>query len=156
MEIVFSRSPHKLKRVLISAYTVEGSVGSVDYLNNVNRSHAEIGFLSVSEKFQGLGIARSLIGEMANDLGSGRIVRAVIIHDPTFEYLEGLNPRLTAAVNLSYTFSKREQIGDIPIVRIFESGGIHVLRVRVNYNSQDRRIRTRSAVNGATLVGQVL
>ena len=155
MEIIFNRSPYKKKRVLVSAYTIGGVAGQVDYLNNIDRPHAEIGLLNVRERFQGLGIGRSLVAEVARDLGSGRQVRTVITHEPTLEYLEGMNPRTGAAVNLSYTFVE-ERIQDIPIVRVFESGGIHVLRIRVNYNSRTRRVATRTSVNGVSLVGSVV
>lgn len=156
MEIVLSRSPYKQKRVRISAYTIEGLAGQIDYLNNPDRPFAHVGLLDVSERFQGLGIGTTLLQALATDLGPKRIIQASVIHDPTFAHLEGLNPRLEAYVNLSHTFSHRDVLKEIPIVRIFESGGIHILRMRVNYNSQTRRLDTGRSVNTATLRGFVL
>lgn len=156
MEILFSRSPYKQKRVLISADIAGVRAGHVDYLNNRERPFANVGLLRVKETFQGLGIGRSLVRQLAEDLGRGRAIRAVVSHNATLDYLEELNPRPEAYVNLSYTFSDRDLLREVPIVRVFESGGIQIVRMRVNYNSQRRRIETRDSVSRATLTGVVL
>lgn len=156
--IEFERSVLRKRRIIITVREGPEKIGSLDYLIPLRPWRpVEMGLLFVHTEYQGRGFARELLSKFVADIGSGRQVKAIITHEGSLGYLTSMNPDPDSSNKIEVKSTDMEFLREIPIVRVLESGGVHITRVRIVYNSRQERLGLgHSSIYLAHLKGETL
>lgn len=118
-------------QALIASLGNNSSCGSLVYDRSVSGGCWELEGLDVREDVQGIGIGKALLQSFARQIGSGQRVRAVIIHEDTVEALDKKYKAVGAKGEYNVPV---EELGDVPIVKILNSGNIDVDTITITPN----------------------
>ncbi len=121
---------------LIASLGDNPSCGSLVYDRSVSGGCWDLEGLDVEEDVQGIGIGKALLQSFAKRIGAGQPVRAVIIHDDTVGMLAEKYKEAGAEGRYSVP---EEELTELPIVRILNSGNIDVKVITVAPNPLDSR-----------------
>ncbi len=92
-----------------------------------------------TEPYSGIGNGRELLHAFIEEVGRGPITTTEISHSETWTVFRELGLLRAAYIQGMFTVSDRQLLSEvIPITRFLERGGIHVLRIVIEYGKKKR------------------
>lgn len=122
--------------VTLEYFLGNNSCGSLVYYRSVSGGYCELEGLNVGEDVQRMEIGKALLQDFAIRVGAGQLVRAVIFNEDTVGMLA--QKYKAAGVTGRYSVPK-EELGELPFVRILDSGNIGVETIIVTPEPVDSK-----------------